>query len=187
MSCAVISLSTDGCNHTRIAGTVPVAYVFNLKDIAGYDSDNFPTMVGGKTGWVIKGFTKDVMNTTETISLGLGPDVFKHTVGVKVYEQTQAAKDSIIKPLVQGKTVWIIERNGKNGNSFQLIGKSAGLVNVPGVINNPHENVGAWIMNLATDDGNGEFEDDAPKTVYVTSYAASLAAIEALVTQPPTV
>ena len=184
MSCAKIELSSDACQHKRIGGTFPRAFGFNADDIDGYhETTNMPIMKEGTTGYVYTGFKDDSKPNCETINLGTGPDVFKHNFSFMVYDKSQNAKDKIVKPIVQGRTVWIYEANGKDANSFQILGRDAGLQNVPGVIQNPFENLGVWLLTLATADT--EFEDDPPKTVLVTDYDTTLAAIEALVAPVP--
>lgn len=179
MGCAAITTGSDACSVTKKGGTEPVAFGFNIDDISGWDADGLPIMKATKVGYIFKGYKNDMKPTVETINKGVGPDVFKHNFGFMIYDKTTASKTNI-KNLVQGKTVWIYEANGKDANSFQVLGKDSGLVNVPGVIQNPHENLGVYVISLST--GEEDFEDNLPGTAFDTDYATTLAAIIALCT-----
>lgn len=186
--CGEITLgSAYNCDDPLQGSTKPRVIIFNKDDIAGYTIGATPglitaiTLKSGKSGYAFEGFKNSNTPSSEKLSSASGQPLFKHIVDFFIYENSQIQKNNIEK-LAAGKFVIIIQNAKENADAFEVFGIGNGVELADGVVNNKNENNGAYhlIMNTAENQGEAKL----PQTFFITSYAASLAAIEALLFLP---
>jgi hypothetical protein len=187
MACGELTQgSTYNCDDPLQGTAKPNVGLINFDDILSVEIGATPNLItgitlksGGKAAYRFQGFGRSVTPQQEVIRLASGQNLYKHQVGLFIFERTQLQKNNIQK-LVLGKFVAIVEATKKDAQAFEVYGLGSGLELQPGVINNLNENNGAYTVILAT--GENQAESLLPQTFFQTSYAATLALVEALYT-----
>lgn len=182
MACGEIEIgSSYDCSDPLQGGTRPRIILINKYDIASVTQSlgiiTAITLKVGKKAFAFEGFKNSNTPSSEKLSAPSGQALWKHNVNFFIYENTQAQKNNIER-LGNGKFVAIIQNSKEDQNAFEVYGLGNGLEMADGVVNNKNENNGAYNIVLSTADGQGEAK--LPQTFYVTSTAATLAAVEAL-------
>lgn len=173
--------TVDNCDDLPSGGTRARLILINYDDIERfYTSDTGVilsiVMYAGKVGYEFTGFRSDVKKSEEVVKRELSNKRFTHSVGFVVYESTQVQKNNI-RNLARGRFVAIVEINGKDENSIEVLGKEVGVAIVGGVIRDAQENGGFFIFNFSTPDNGVEFEKKLPQNLG-TSYENGLEIIE---------
>lgn len=188
MSCGTITRGSviEECSDLPVGGTRARLILINFDHIVRmYTNDDGKivsiVMQSGKVGYEFTGFRHDVKKSDEVVKRELSKNRFSHAVGFVVYETHQLQKTNL-KQMARGRFVAIVENNGKDADSIEVLGKECGLQIVDGQIRNAHENGGVFTLNLATP-GNGiEYERKLPQTLG-TSYNNGIDIIDDIV--PP--
>jgi len=184
----LIELGFDpGATERPVGGTRKKFGIINFEDLdfsAGspftLDGDGKITAIAMKATKVMyeyTGFRTDLKKSDEVITMGLGPNQFKHAASYVICDRTQVQKNSI-EQHCRGKVLIFAENLGADADAFELLGAKSGLELVPGSIRNAHENGGYFTLSVATLEG--EFESKLPQTVG-TTYADGLTLFDALV------
>src|SRR5690606_14544957 len=141
---------------------------------------SFPTRRSSDlAAYEFQGFGRSVTPQQEVIRLASGQNLYKHQVGLFIFDRTQLQKNNI-QNLVLGRFIAIVRGTKKDANAFEVYGLGNGLELQPGVINQLNENNGAYTVILATPENQAEAL--LPQTFFTTDYATTLAAVEALKT-----
>jgi len=171
------------CANPQQGGVNAKLRLANYDDISAYTIsgtvDNQITGITLKTGkqfFVFEGFRNSLTPSYAAVAPDTGQTLYTHQANFFIFDNQQVTKNEIQK-LALGRFVAIIENNGKDANSFEVLGRGNGLELVAGDLKNANENNGAYNIILATLDG--EFETKLPQTFYdETSYASTLAIVE---------
>jgi len=185
MACGEITLgSLVDCTNLPAAGTRAVAYVINYDDVESYteasDKITAINLASGKFAYKFTGLGnsfKSSVDFARSANTGLGH--YKHKESMIIYERTQAQKDNI-KEIGNGRFVVALLLNGVDTDSIILLGKDVGIQLSAGEIWNAFANEGLFVLNLATPEGETENEQALPQSIYVTSRAATIAMLDAL-------
>lgn len=185
MPCGEISGGSEyNCTSPLQGGASPLVRLFNFDDVEGYTisgtTPNLLTAIDLKTGkqaWKFNGFGKSVTPQQDVIKLGSSQNVFKHQVGLIIFERGQLIKNTI-QNLVLGKFIALVEATKKDANAYEVYGLGTGLEFVPGTIQQLQENNGVYTVVLATPEGSSE--SLLPQNLYITSYAATKTLVELL-------
>lgn len=174
------------CNNPLQNGTRDRAYIINYDDIdvAAFDATNKNIVTGitlkaGKYAYYVDGKNNSIAPTTALVRLAYS-QVFDHMVNMKGFDISPVTKDMLDKAK-DGRFVVITENNfkGATGDSaFEIYGLTTGL-EMTVLTRDPlnADTQGAFDFTFGTDKNK---EPNLPKTLYMTSYAATKAAIEAL-------
>lgn len=176
LNCAVplvggIAMSSG--NNNRL-----VAY--NYDEVSFTESGTTPnlltaiTLATGASGYQFQGYKVSLKPSLDIVVGPSGQPLVKDRVGFVIFSNTQLTKNGI-QTLMQGRYVLCYENNGKNSESFELMGVDVGMEVKPQKIRDLHENGSAYMLLMETPDT--ELETKLPRTFFITSYAASLAAI----------
>jgi hypothetical protein len=181
MNLITIGSSVEDCEDLPVSGTRARLILINYNDVERfYFSDigviTSIVMKAGKVGYEFTGFRSDVKKSDEVIRREQSNRRFKHNVSFVVYEQTQLQKNNL-KGLARGRFIGIIENNGKDDNSIEVLGKDVGVELLGGTIRDAHEAGGFFILNLSTPDNGVEFERKLPQTLGA-DYTSGLEIIE---------
>lgn len=181
MACGTITRGSviEECDDIPPGGTRARLLLANFDEVVSYTEDvngqiTAITLADDATLHEFTGFRNDVKSSQEVIKPEMGLPKFKHNVGFVIYENTQLQKNNI-ENLVRGRVVAIVENNGKDENSFEVIGVGVGLTIVAGVIRDAHVNGGFFVLSLATPDDENVLEPQLPQTLVVTDYPGTLA------------
>lgn len=160
------------------SGSEPRMLLINLEDVvSATESTTTPNLLTAlvlatnTVGYIFQGVKQDVKPTQEILDNGN----FKHMVNFLVHDITQLQKNNLQRMARNGELVAVVENKGKNGDSFEVYGLGSGLSVVPGVARDPYANGGAYIISLATPEG--EDEPLLPQTLFSTDYATTLALV----------
>lgn len=182
MSCGTITRGSAvaGCDDLPEAGTRARLILINYKDVDRYKELNGKItdiiLFAGSFGYEFTGFRNDIKKSEEVVKREQSKQRVTHSVGFVVYEVDQPQKTNL-KQLARGRFVAIVESNGKDDDSIEVLGKECGLQIVEGQIRNAHENSGVFVLNLATPNNGIEFERKLPQTLG-TSYTDGLEIID---------
>lgn len=175
------------CNYPIISGVNDRLWIINKDDISSftYNGSNNEivegiTLLSGKSAWTIEGqnFSNepDYAFTINGFSVG-----YNHSVRVKIFEDTPDVKQQL-NLLARGKYIIIVENNYVNGTgntAFTMYGHDSGLRQTEGTQpKNSAETGGAHDILLASNEQ--ALESKVPRTVFITSYAATKAMLVAL-------
>ncbi len=184
-----IDLGFDpGTTERPVGGTRKRIIAWDFEDMDFSSGDPFTydgnekitavTLKAGKVALELTGFRTDVKKSDEVISLGLGPNQFKHMASFVICDRTQEQKNSIEK-YARAKVVIAAENMGADADAFEVLGRKSGLEIVVGKIRDAHENGGYFTLSFATLEG--EYESKLPQTLGA-SYADGLTIVTALIT-----
>lgn len=180
MDCSLIKRgSAYDCANPLQGGAEPNVVLFNKSHIVGTTKGTVPNEVAALTlasqvsGYLYSGFGRSVVPSLEVIKQNSGQNTTKHQVILSIFDRSQVAKNTI-QNLLLGKFVAVIEGAQKNADTFEIYGFNAGLMLMPGSIQQMNVDNGAFIVTLATPDGEGESK--LPLSFYDgTSYATTKA------------
>jgi hypothetical protein len=180
MDCSLIKRGAAyDCANPLQGGAEPNVVLFNKQHIVGTTKGSVPneiaaiTLASQASGYLFYGFGRSVVPSLEVIKQNSGQNTVKHQVILSIFDRSQVAKNTI-QNLLLGKFVAAIESAQKDANTFEMYGMNAGLSLMPGSIQQMNVDNGAFIVTLATPDGEGESK--LPVTFYDgTSYATSKA------------
>lgn len=155
----------------------------DLDDDAPYtrDIDGNITAVhlkANKTMKLVTGFRVDFNKQDEVINLGSGPNQFKQVLKFMVYGRAQEQKNDITK-LIRGRVIALTIFKGTDADAYELLGMKCGLQAVAGPLRDSSANGGYFMLNMATLDGEGDYEVELPPTVGAT-FAQGVAIFDAL-------
>lgn len=159
-------------------GTMPRMLLINYDDLVSVtESTTTPNLLTAMTlatntvGYIFEGVKQDVKPTQEFLEMGNS----KHMVNFLVPDITQLQKNNLQRMARDGRLVAVVENKGKNSDSFEVYGLGSGMSVVPGLARDPLANGGAYIISLATPEG--EDEPLLPQTLFSTDYATTLALV----------
>jgi hypothetical protein len=177
------------CSNNFVGGVSDELILINKADIIDYDENvsnpkiieaiNLVTSPAAQA-YKFEGFK----NSTEP-QVDAAPAAFlngwKHQVLFRIFDNSPETK-AIIDGMNNGTFVAIIKNNnqGVNGNAvYELYGRFLGLqVTTGNSTKNDADTQGAWVITLATADG--EKEPRTPDTIFLTDLATTAALIESL-------
>jgi len=167
MSCGFITIgSTPDCDNLPLAGLSTRLILINFDDISAiYESEIGVVSIGmkeGKVGYEFFGFRNDVKKLEEVAQSDSSKNRFKHALNFVIYEADQTQKLNIER-LSKGRFVAIVEKKGKEDDSFEMLGRQCGLEMMTGQIRTSEQAV--FTINLSTPDNRVEFEPRLPQTV----------------------
>lgn len=182
MSCGTIDIgSAADCENIPESGTRARLVLMNWADVYRItESNGIITSIElypGKQAYEFLGFRTDVKKADEVVKTVL-KSRFKHHVGFIIYERDQIQKNNIWR-IVRGRFLAVVENNGKDENSIEVLGKNVGLQIVGTVIRNAYENGGFFVISLSTPENGIEFEKKLPQNLGY-SYGEGLSIIYAL-------
>ncbi len=155
--------------------------VYNYNDISGYtESATTPglvtglTLVSGASGYQFQGYKISLKPSLDSANDSLGVTRYKHRSGFGIFENTQLQKNNIQR-MGLGRYVIVYENNGKDANAFEIMGLQNGLELKPQKIRDLQEGGAAYTLLLESPDN--ELEGKLPQTWFITSYVATLAAV----------
>ena len=119
-------------------------------------------MKDGKVGYEFFGFRNDVKKIEEVVQNDSSKNRFRHALSFVIYEATQTQKLNIER-LSRGRFVALVEKKGKENDSFEMLGRQCGLEMATGQIRTSDQAV--FTINLSTPDNQVEFEPRLPQTV----------------------
>lgn len=185
MACGEIAVGHEvDCTATPAAGTMPEAYVYNHKNLAA------PTVVSGiitainrvgsTLGYKFVGLESAYKKSEDMVrNANTGLAGFKHFASLTIYARTQAIKDGLIKQFSNGRFVFVMRNRGTDNDAFEMLGRDCGLRLVPGKIRDQYNDMGLYVLNFATPEGEIESESDPMQTVFITSQTATIAMLDA--------
>jgi hypothetical protein len=194
-ACGGISLgSTYSCTAPVVPGVNQRLLLGNLDDISSITYSSTPpttiieniTMKQGKAMFAFQG-VRQSLNPQYELVPGTTSVGYNHTVNFLAFQISQAVKDNLEK-LGLEKVFSIIENKnavGNENNFFECYGLNVGLeasslMRIPA----DQESGGAFTITLNTPEAEGK-EPKMPQTFFKTSYAATLALVNALLTPAP--
>lgn len=182
MSCSSIHRgSQPDCDDLPEGGTRARLILINFRDVDSIEESGGVitsiNLLEGKQGYEFLGFRSDVKKIDEVIKTVL-KSRFRHGLGFVIYERDQPQKTNI-KRIAKGRFLAVIENNGKDENSIEVLGKNVGLQIVGGVVRNAHENGGFFTISLSTPENGIEFEKKLPQNIGY-SYNEGLVIIDGL-------
>lgn len=188
--CGKISASVAiDCDNPLVAGANDRLILINKEDwdngtitpnVSNSELIEGITLPSGTDAYYFEG-KNDSVEPKQTLVKQRYAEVYDHEVIFKVFKADAATKQQLEK-MVKGKFVAIIENNfkGSSGNScFEIYGYDVGLqvMEMERVIMDA-ETQGAFNITLRTPENIKEAH--LPKTLYITSYAATKAVVDAL-------
>jgi hypothetical protein len=177
--------SAPDCDNLPPAGMSTRLILANYIDVQKIYSDDDQRivsieMVPGKFAYEFFGFRRDVEKSDEVVRREKSKQRIKHFLSFVIYDNSQQQKNNI-RNVVTGRLIAIVENNGKNDNSLELLGRECGLSIVDGQIRNAYENGGVFTINIGTPDNGIEFERKLPQTLGI-SYEDGLGIIDDILT-----
>lgn len=163
------------------------AVVYNYGEVSFTESSTTPnlltaiTLSSGASGYQIQGYKVSLKPSAEAVDDQAGVTRWKHNIAFLVFANSQLVKNEIQR-MALGRYVFTYENNGKNEDSFEVMGRQNGMIMKPQKVRDLQENSSAYMLTFATPDN--ELEPMLPATFFITSYAASLAAINATLYLP---
>ena len=169
MSCGKITASIAlDCNKPLISGVdAENLILINRNDILTVAKDPLNPLIvtgitlqaGGVQAYSFEGINNSVRPSGESIADGYYPYKFMHSVEFRVFDRGAAAKNQV-RNIVAADLVAIYFRKGQ---TIEIMGMDAGLNNNT-VTFNEYEEDSAYLLTLATDTDNGDFEPFLPYT-----------------------
>lgn len=177
------------CDNPIFAGLEQTGYIINKSDIASFTKAggivSALTLADGAKAYHIYQAGKQPFNgTTTDMQEGDIMNTMNKTVAFMVLENSPSVSENIIKPLLNGEFVVVVENKYKDDdkqNAFEVFGLDKGC-RANAVSQNKYENMAAWSVTMV------ESETPNPSTFFwvesssasTTDYAATKAALEAL-------
>lgn len=134
---------------------------------------------GGTQAYKFEGFSNSVRPSGENVTEGFNKFKFTHTIEFRIFDRSAPTKEQV-RAIVAGDLVAIYFRKGK---TIEIMGSGVGLTSNT-VTFNEYEEESAYLMTLATDTDNGDFESYLPLTYNdgVSDFNTLKTQIEALLT-----
>lgn len=189
--CAKIAAgATLDCDNPAVAGLKDQLILINFEDyedaVITLNGTN-PLIIenivlpSGVVGYVFDGKRNSNEASYELVPKDFG-ELFMHKAGFKVFKNDGATKANLEK-IAKGRFVAIIENVAKGASgaaAFELLGNDSGLIATV-ISRNPIDDPtqGAYVINLESSPKS--LEAHLPKTIFITSYAASKAIVDSLV------
>jgi len=190
MGCGSISRSEVANCATPIVGGIGGGsrlILYNFDEVSFTESGTTPnlftaiTLASGASGYQFQGYKLSLKPSLDVVAGASGQGLLKHTIAFVVFSNTQLTKNNI-QNLLQGRYVALYENNGKNTESFELMGVNVGLEIKPQKIRDLQVDGAAYTLLLQTPDA--ELETKLPQTFLSSTYSASLTAINATLFLP---
>jgi hypothetical protein len=155
------------------------------KDISATTTDTLGritgfTLLSGKTAYSIDGIKQSLKPRYEAQVSPSGQTVYKHQVDFSYFDYSQVHKNNI-QSMGAGRYVCIFSNAKADGSAFEVLGLDVGL-GLTAAVRAPQENQGAFIITLASPEG--EFESKLPPNYFVTDYNATVTAVNNLIALP---
>lgn len=161
--------------------------LYNLQEVSFTESGSTPglitaiTLSSGASGYQFQGYKISLKPSVDVVSGASGQTLYKHRVNFLIFENTQLAKNNI-QTMGIGRYVALYENNGKNSESFELMGVNVGLELKPQKVRDLQENGAAYMLLLETPEN--ELETTLPRTFFSSSYSSTLTAVNATLFLP---
>lgn len=160
--------------------------LINLDDLSSYTpgANNIVSalaLVTNKAALIFEGYRNSLIKSDELVVPDSGQAVYRHKIEFTVFDISQAQKNNIQR-MALGRVIAICENTAKNANSFEIYGLGAGLGVVAGVLRASNTNNNAFRLTLQSFEG--EEEVMLPQTFFITDYATTRTAIDALTFTP---
>lgn len=191
-TCAKISAGVAfDCDNPLTPGVDAEELVLiNKSDIAAFTEDVTNKHIitalsllttSGTAAYAFEGINNSVRPSGESLPDGFTPFKFSHAIEFRVFDRTAPTKDQVRK-IVGSSLVAIYFRKGE---TIEIMGLDTGLNNNV-VTFNEYEEDSAYLLNIATDTDQGDFEPFLPRTFDTgAGFAADKATILALLTPAP--
>jgi hypothetical protein len=156
--------------------------LYNLTEVSFTYSASTPglitaiTLASGASGYQYQGYNASLKPSVDFVDDASTRTMVKHRTNFLVFANDQLTKNEI-DTLKNGRYVAVIQNNGLDNNAFEVYGAKNGLKIKPQKIRDLQENGAAYNLLLETPDN--ELEPKLPATFFITSYAASLTALQA--------
>lgn len=176
LNCAaplVGGIATGTGNQNRLV-------LYNWDEVSFTESASTPnlitaiTLAAGASGYQFQGYKISLRPSLDVVSGTNGQTLVKDRVAFVVFSNTQLTKNTI-QNLMAGRYVALYENNGKNSESYELMGVGVGLEIKPQKIRDLQENGAAYMLLLETPEN--ELEVKLPQTFFSTSYAVTTTAV----------
>ena len=183
MGCGSIGRSEVNNCATPIVGGIGGGsrlVVYNYDEVSFTESGTTPnlftaiTLTSGASGYQFQGYKLSLKPSVDVVAGASGQSLFKHSTAFVIFSNTQLTKNNI-QNLAQGRYVVLYENNGKNTESFELMGVNVGLELKPQKIRDLQVDGAAYTLLLQTPDA--ELETKLPQTFLSSTYAATLTAV----------
>ncbi len=154
--------------------------LYNFSEVSFTESSSTPnlytaiTLASGASGYQFQGYKLSLKPSVDIVLGANGQNLFKHRTAFVIFENTQLQKNNI-QTLKDGRYVALYENNGKNTESFELMGVNVGLEVKPQKIRDLQADGAAYMILLETPDT--ELETKLPQTFLSTNYATTLTAV----------
>jgi hypothetical protein len=189
MSCAgIFSGGTVSCSDPLAVGIEQRLFLANLEDVASITYDNTDNnlitaiaMESGKTFFEFEGLKQSISFQEEFVPKPFST-AYKLTVDFSVFDVSASQRRNLEAMVFQPQIAILFGPNDSSlGNGFcNVLGVNAGLDVITSIrIPADNETGGAYRIQLATPDAGG-IENGYSKPMFVTDYAATLAAVVAL-------
>lgn len=189
MSCAgIFEGATVSCADPLAVGIEQRLFLANLEDVASFTFDNTDdnlitaiTMESGKTFFEFEGLKQSISFQEEFVPKPFST-AYKLTVDFSVFDVSASQRRNLEAMVFQPQVAILFGPNDSSlGNGFcNVLGVNAGLDVITSIrIPADNETGGAYRVQLATPDAGG-IENAYSKPMFVTDYAATLAAVVAL-------
>jgi len=189
MSCSgLFSGSLVSCSDPLAVGIEQRLFLANLEDVASFTfdgtDDNLITaiaMESGKTFFEFEGLKQSISFQEEFVPKPYST-AYKLTVDFSVFDVSASQRRNLEAMVFQPQVAILFGPNDSSlGNGFcNVLGVNAGLDVITSIrIPADNETGGAYRVQLATPDAGG-IENGYSKPMFVTDYAATLAAVVAL-------
>jgi len=154
--------------------------IYNYDEVSFTESGTTPnlftaiTLASGASGYQFQGYKLSLKPSVDMVSGPSGQGLFKHSAAFVVFSNTQLTKNNI-QNLAQGRYVVLYENNGKNTESFELMGVNVGVEMKAQKIRDLQVEGAAYTLLLSTPDA--ELETKLPQTFLSSTYSATLTAV----------
>jgi hypothetical protein len=189
MSCAgIFEGATVSCADPLAVGIEQRLFLANLEDVASFTYDNTDdnlitaiAMESGKTFFEFEGLKQSISFQEEFVPKPFST-AYKLTVDFSVFDVSASQRRNLEAMVFQPQVAILFGPNDSSlGNGFcNVLGVNAGLDVITSIrIPADNETGAAYRVQLATPDAGG-IENGYSKPMFVTDYAATLAAVVAL-------
>lgn len=189
MSCAgIFEGATVSCADPLAVGIEQRLFLANLEDVASFTYDNTDdnlitaiSMESGKTFFEFEGLKQSISFQEEFVPKPFST-AYKLTVDFSVFDVSASQRRNLEAMVFQPQVAILFGPNDSSlGNGFcNVLGVNAGLDVITSIrIPADNETGAAYRVQLATPDAGG-IENGYSKPMFVTDYAATLAAVVAL-------
>jgi hypothetical protein len=159
MVCGLINDGTSvNCDDLILGGTNSTSYFINYDDIESITKVNGRitaiTLKEDKIAYAFSAGPSDIKISQETFQTRRKRN-FKHTVGITIYDRTQAQKINMSR-MLKGLFVVIVHLKGDDNDAIVVAGEEVGLVHQPANVQDAYANGGNYLFTFTTE----EFESN---------------------------